>query len=124
MGGDTTNIAPNTLTAILRAVCMRCPNCGKGSLFASYLKQVVSCSICDERFGHIRADDGPPWLTVLIVGHLVLPIIFTTGAHSAWPQWLSSCVWVSVSCVLMYLILPRAKGLFIGILWKNNQPST
>jgi uncharacterized protein (DUF983 family) len=28
---------------------------------------------CGEHFGKIHADDGPAWLTIIIVGHLVVP---------------------------------------------------
>ena len=109
------------MTAIMRCVAGRCPKCGEGKLLQNYIKPVANCASCGERLGDIRADDGPPWLTILIIGHIMLPIIFTRGAHSDWPEWLAMTVWVSVAVVLMWLILPRAKGLFIGIIWKNRQ---
>ncbi len=61
---------PSLPTAIRRAATGKCPNCGKGTLYKSYLKQVDRCSICSESYGQIRADDGPPWLTILLVGHI------------------------------------------------------
>ena len=42
----------------------KCPNCGAGALFRSYLKQVDHCAVCGESYGKIHADDGPPWLTI------------------------------------------------------------
>ena len=119
------NPEPTTLLkAILRGVCNRCPKCGEGRLLFAYLKPVAACSVCGEGLGDIRADDGPPWLTILIVGHIMLPIIFTQGAHSDWPQWVSMTVWPSIAIILMGLILPRAKGFFIAILWRNRQKLT
>ncbi|NDE89959.1 MAG: DUF983 domain-containing protein [Alphaproteobacteria bacterium] len=116
------NVVP-MMTAIMRGVCNRCPHCGVGKLLISYLKPVAECAVCGEVLGTIRADDGPPWLTILIVGHILLPIIFTKSAATDWPQWLAMTIWVGLAIILMALILPRAKGLFIGVLWKNRQPA-
>ena len=58
----------------------RCPSCGKKPLFRSYLKQVSACSNCSAEFARIRADDAAPWLTIIIVGHVFLPLISTATA--------------------------------------------
>jgi uncharacterized protein (DUF983 family) len=115
-------IEPVTMVqAMSRGIAGRCPKCGAGKLLASYLKPVAACAVCGEVLGNIRADDGPPWLTILITGHILLPLIFTIEPHLNWPDWLSMSVWVSLATALMLLILPRAKGLFIGVIWKNRQ---
>ena len=59
------------LPIIIRGIKLRCPSCGEGKLFASYLKQVNNCTLCGESYRNIHADDGPAWLTILIVGHLL-----------------------------------------------------
>ena len=66
-------VRPPFLVAVGRGFSGRCPNCGKSKLFRGYLKQVDACPVCGERWGHIRADDAPPWLTILIVGHIIIP---------------------------------------------------
>ncbi len=109
------------LRAIGRGICNRCPKCGEGKLLASFLKPVASCAVCHEPLGDIRADDGPPWLTILIVGHIMLPLIFTVGPKIDWPQWMAMSISLAMAVTLMVLILPRAKGLFIGVIWKNRQ---
>jgi len=51
-------VAPNRpplWLAIRRGLACRCPNCGGGRLFASYLKQVDACAACGEPLGHIRS---------------------------------------------------------------------
>lgn len=60
---------------IARAVAGKCPACGQRQFFRSYLHQVENCFSCGEHFGTIHADDGPPWLTIIIVGHLVVPSV-------------------------------------------------
>ena len=56
-------------TAITRGFLGRCPACGRGRLFRSYLKVVNTCKICGEDLSHQRADDAPAYLTLLIVAH-------------------------------------------------------
>lgn len=97
----------------------RCPQCGEGRLFKSYLKQVESCGACGEGYGHIRADDGPAWLTILLVGHIVVPLLVEFERDSTWPMWVPMLLWPSVALVLSLILLPLAKGLFITILWRK-----
>ncbi len=103
----------------IRAFIGRCPQCGDGRLFARYLKPVEHCAQCDERFGHIRADDGPAWLTILIVGHILGPVLLSVIPGTTWPDWVSMLVWPGIALLLSLLILPRAKGIFIGLIWRT-----
>lgn len=95
-----------------------CPNCGKGPLFLRYLKPVSACSSCGEAIGHIRADDGPAWLTILMVGHLVVPFFYIILPYLDWPDWMVILSIAAAAIALSMLILPRAKGMFIGIIWR------
>src|SRR5471032_3650243 len=69
---------------VIRTAVGRCPNCGEGRLFASYLKPVERCSVCGEPLGHIRADDGPAWLTILLVGHILAPFLLAVAPNTDW----------------------------------------
>lgn len=100
-----------------RGALGRCPKCGKGKLFYRYLKNTEKCSVCGEELGHIRADDGPAWLTILLIGHL-FALILTFAPSIDWPAWQLISVWCSVALALTLIILPRAKGIFIGIIWR------
>ena len=102
----------------LRGLINRCPNCGEGRLLASYLKPVENCAVCGEHLGQIRADDGPAWLTILLVGHILAPIMLSVVPNSSMPDSLAIPMWLLIASALVLLILPRAKGIFIGILWK------
>ena len=67
--------------AMFRGWKRRCPNCGKGPIMKSYLKVRDACLVCNEDLHHHRADDGPAYLTILIVGHIMAPLliwVFTT----------------------------------------------
>lgn len=107
-----------------RALMCRCPGCGAGKLFTGYVTPVAACAVCHEPLGHIRADDGPAWLTILIVGHIVVATILAVEPHVDWPQWLSTTVWLSLALVAVLVVLRPAKALFIGVIWRSGGPGS
>src|SRR5688572_2625319 len=62
-------------TAVRNGLRHRCPNCGEGALFSSYLKVNRDCPHCGEAVHHHRADDLPAYLSLVIVGHVVIGIL-------------------------------------------------
>ena len=109
------------LTSILRGLRGRCPACGQGHVFEGYLKQVPVCSHCGEPIGQIRAEDGPPWFTVLILGPILAPITFLVSMNESVPLWLSLPALGTGAVGAVLLLLPRVKGAFIGLLWRMQQ---
>ena len=110
------NLPKTAWAAIWRGFAGSCPRCDKARLFRAYLKQVDNCSVCGEAFGHIRADDAAPWLTIILVGHIFVPLMLVFVAFSTMPSWESAMLWSVIFVGLSLAILPRAKGLFIAIL--------
>jgi uncharacterized protein (DUF983 family) len=103
--------------ALLRGWRRRCPECGKGPLLKGYLTVRASCPVCGEPLHHHRADDGPAYLTILLVGHLVMPpLLWVFTAFRPDPLVLASAF--SVLTVLLSLyFLPRLKGAIVGLQW-------
>lgn len=94
-----------------------CPRCGKGKLFASYLKQVDACAACGEDTGSLKADDAPAWLTILIIGHLLAPFIISLALNDTLPLGALLGALFILILTLVLILLPRSKGLFIAALW-------
>ncbi len=114
---DTTE-ERSTKTAMLRGWRKTCPNCGQGPLLKSYLKVCDECAVCQQQLYHHRADDGPAYLTILIVGHLMAPFLHMTFTHFDQPDPLIVATVFSVACVALCLyLLPRMKGVVVGIQW-------
>lgn len=103
--------------AILRGWRRRCPCCGAGPIMQGYLKVRDTCAVCGEDLHHHRADDGPAYLTILIVGHLMAPaflIVFTTFR----PEPLVMATIFTIGCVGLSLwLLPRIKGALVALQW-------
>ena len=106
-----------SFSVLWRGIQKRCPKCGIGAVLTGYLKPASSCSHCGENFSHISADDGPAWLTLLIVGHAIVPLMLVFGRDNAIPAWFSITSLTLITLVGVYFILPRAKGAFIALIW-------
>ena len=103
--------------SVRRALRGHCPKCGDAKLFKSYLKQVETCPACGEAWSEVRADDGPAWLTILIVGHLLAPFVLPIAMEDRLPVWLLVLALALFSAALCLLLLPRCKGVFIAMIW-------
>lgn len=109
--------APSFLTGLKRGVRHRCPNCGKGRLYARYLKVDPDCEACGHDLGGYPADDGPAYFTILIIGHLfVAPLLLFPFIWQA-PPLLVVLGTVLPLAALTLVLLPRVKGAVIGALW-------
>ena len=65
--------------SLLRGAMLKCPACGIGSLFRRYLKVADHCAQCGEALHHHRADDAPPYFTIVIVGHIVVSLVLAVA---------------------------------------------
>ncbi len=103
--------------ALLRGWRRRCPNCGSGPMLRGYLKVRDNCPVCNEALHHQRADDGPAYLTILIVGHVMAPVILWLFTEYR-PDPLVLATVISVGCVALSLyLLPRLKGALVALQW-------
>jgi uncharacterized protein (DUF983 family) len=108
---------PSTQNALIRGALGRCPACGQGRLLHHYLKIVDHCSTCGEPYGHFRADDAAPWLTILLVGHLTVPVILVVEESVQLPLWQALSIYVPTILLLTLGLLPRCKGIILALLW-------
>ncbi len=95
----------------------RCPACGAGRLFGRYLKVHDACPGCGEALHHHRADDAPPYFTILIVGHVVVGAILPVERAFMPPMWLHALLWLPLTLAMSLWLLPRIKGAIVGLQW-------
>lgn len=117
MNGDGGSDARRPFTrSIGRGVRHRCPACGDGQLFQGYLKPVSECATCGENLSIIRAEDGPAWLTILLLGPILVPLALFFTVSSTPRIIILPLVFAAIIAAVL-LALPRVKGGFIGALW-------
>ena len=117
MRDTTTETEREIKPAMWRGFRGKCPNCGDGPLLRSYLSVRDHCPVCREDFTPQRADDGPAYLTILIVGHLMAPLLlFVFETWRPEPLVLFTTFALGTIALSLYL-LPRIKGAMIGLQW-------
>jgi uncharacterized protein (DUF983 family) len=105
-------------TGVARGLRMRCPNCGQGKLFRAYLK-VQPCAACGHANDAYRADDGPAYVTILLVGHLVVaPLLLFPFIWEA-PLWVVIGTTIPGLGLLTLAALPFIKGGWVGMMWSR-----
>lgn len=105
--------------AMSRGFLGTCPHCGKGKLFGRYLKVMPLCAACGEDMSHQRADDAPPYVTMMIVGHLLILGVALLEDTYAPPTWVHLAIWLPLAVTLSLVLLPRVKGAVVGLQWAN-----
>lgn len=103
--------------AMLRGVKCRCPACGEGALYKSYLKVADTCPSCGEELYHQRADDAPPYFTMLITGHVIVAGVMAVEEMYAPSLWVHMAIWTPLLLALTLFLLPRIKGALVGLQW-------
>ncbi len=95
----------------------RCPACGTGPMMKGYLSVRDTCTVCGEELHHQRADDGPAWLTIIVVGHLMAPLLGLAYMRFRPDPMVLSAVFAIGTVALSLWLLPRFKGLMVGFQW-------
>jgi uncharacterized protein (DUF983 family) len=106
---------PGWRTGIARGVRGRCPACGGGRLFPRFLKVAEQCRDCGADLHHHRADDLPPYIVILIVGHILGWAILMAETEFQAPLWLHLAVWPLLALILCLLLLQPVKGAVVGL---------
>lgn len=106
--------------AVRRGWRNRCPACGaRGAMRLGYLGVRPDCPHCHEAFHHHRADDGPAYLTILIVGHLMAPLLMWAFMTFRPDPWVLVSVFSAGTVGLSLYLLPRIKSAMVALQWSR-----
>jgi uncharacterized protein (DUF983 family) len=94
-----------------------CPACGEGRLFRAFVKVADRCSVCGEDLHHHRADDFPAYLTIFIVGHVVVPLAMFVEIAYMPSYWLHTLLWTPLVIGLSVGLLQPIKGTIVALQW-------
>ncbi|WP_321488829.1 DUF983 domain-containing protein [uncultured Hyphomonas sp.] len=107
---------PSSFTALIRGLALKCPACGKGALYRAYLKPVDTCACCGAPLGQVPSEDGPAWLTVLMLAPLLVMVTFFVSMSNL-PLWITLPGAALAVTGAVMLALPRVKAGWIAVLW-------
>jgi uncharacterized protein (DUF983 family) len=103
--------------SVLRGLKGHCPACGEGKIFWRYLKVSGHCPKCDHDLAQYPADDGPAYLTILLIGHLlVAPLLIFPIIWQA-PAIYSAPIIMGAVGLATLLALSSIKGGWIGLMY-------
>ena len=103
--------------ALLRGWKRKCPNCGSGPMMDGYLAVRDECAVCSQELYHQRSDDGPAYITILISGHILAPLMLVIFEWYRPDPLLLAVCFILIFITIALFLLPRVKGAFIGLQW-------
>ena len=107
------------LNPFLAGALGRCPNCGKGPLFAGFLELTPVCAGCGFALAGADSGDGPAVFVIMIAGFaIVFSALFTEVAYHP-PVWVHLIVWLPLGAILCLALLRPVKGLMIAAQIRN-----
>jgi uncharacterized protein (DUF983 family) len=109
---------PSLMTALKLGFWSKCPACGKGHLFARWIKVAPACDACGEAFHHHRADDFPAYLVILIVGHVIVPGQLIVEQVWSPALWIHLAIWLPLTLAMTLGLLQPVKGAIVGLQWQ------
>ncbi len=107
----------NWKSAMARGARGRCPQCGEGRMFTSFLKVSPACAVCGENLSHHKADDMPPYITIFIVGHIIVGLNLAVERASDWPMAYHMVLWPLLTLVFALALMQPVKGALIAYQW-------
>lgn len=103
--------------AALRGIRGRCPRCGEGHLFHKWLKPRERCNVCTLDLTPQRADDFPAYISMLLTGHLLAPVIIILSLDFDLGPVAMMAILLPLALVMMLGLLQPAKGTVIATQW-------
>jgi uncharacterized protein (DUF983 family) len=106
------------LSPLKTGLAGKCPRCGRGKLFAGYLKVAPSCSNCGLSFDFADAGDGAAWFVMLITGFVGVGSILGIEAAYQPPFWVHILIAIPLIIILPLALLRPVKGMLLAQQWK------
>ena len=106
---------PSTTSPYTAGLAGRCPRCGEGRLFESFLSLNRRCESCGLDLGFADSGDGPAFFIMPIVGILVVGLALAVEFAYEPPIWLHLLMWSALAIVLSLALARPAKGLMIAL---------
>ncbi len=103
--------------SVRRGIACRCPHCGEGQLFRAWLKPVAACPVCHEDLSHQRADDFPPYITMVLTGHILVPLMLIMQTLTDFSVTTYLAIYLPITAIAVFGLMQPVKGAVIGLQW-------
>ena len=99
----------------------RCPRCGKGGLFAGFLRVAPRCAVCGLDLAGQDSGDGPAVFIILILGFLSVGLGIWVEVRFEPPMWVTLAVVMAFTIVVGLLMLRPFKATLIALQYKHRR---
>ncbi len=89
-------------------------------MFSGFLTLVKNCAVCGHPWAETDTGDGAAVMIILVVGAIVGGLALWTEMHYAPPVWLHLLLWVPLTLILCWLLLPRVKATLVAMIYRHN----
>ena len=109
---------PHALLMLGRALRLRCPNCGQGKPFVSWLRMRSQCEVCG--LVYERGEEGyqvGSYMFAIVAAELVFAAVFLAIVLATWPTppWaLLQYGGIALMVVVPFVLFPFTKTLFLA----------
>jgi uncharacterized protein (DUF983 family) len=109
---------PSVWSAGLRC---RCPNCGRGRLFAGFLTVVERCETCGIDLRAHDTGDGPAVFIILILGFIVVAGALVVEVKMSPPLWIHAVLWPPLVLGGSLGLLRPFKGVMVALAFHHRR---
>lgn len=100
------------------SLCARCPRCGKGALYSSFLTIAETCPVCGLSFKEHEQGDGPAFFCICIIGSFTAMFAAITEIMFEPPYWLHAAIWIPFIIGSSLLGIRAMKAALIAMQYK------
>ena len=108
-----------SVSPLVAGLTCRCPECGEGPVFDTYLGFASGCVACGADFSNADAGDGPAFFVMFLISILITPGVLLVQAAFAPPVWVQALIWAPIIVVLAVGLLRPFKATLFALQWKN-----
>ncbi len=112
------------VSALSAGLALRCPRCGQGRLFKSYLKVADSCAVCGLDLSAEDSGDGPAVFVIFVVGFIAALLVVVMEFVIRAPMLVSILVVSLVVVVGTMALLPPFKAVLIALQYRHRAGDT
>ena len=97
----------------------RCPRCGEGKLFKSFITIADKCEVCGQDFKFADSGDGPAIFVMLIAGFVIVGAALWLEISYEPPFWVYFVVFLPLTLVVCLGMLRPLKSVLVALQYAN-----
>lgn len=110
----------NVVSPFAAGLFCKCPRCGKGDLFAGFLKVAPACPACGLELKFADSGDGPAVFVIFVVAPIVVVLAFITEALFHPAPWMHLVLWIPTIIILSLALLRPFKATLVALQYQRN----